>query len=262
MVLIDDDTNADVLFPAGFGRGHDPDQVVKEMFAPPTDIKLVPRSEWSARCRERAEQRTGLRFLRGIGDGGRRIPSLDQNGQGYCWAYSTGMAIMMARLGAGQPYVRLSPHAVACKIKGFRDQGGWCGLSAQFARETGFPDESVWPQKSMSRTHDTAATWANAAKHRITLDYADLTRSVWEQNLTLDQLASVLLTNQGACMVDFNWWGHSVCAIDFIEVEPGSFGLVILNSWTDQWGDAGIGVLRGSRMVPDGAIAVRAVTAG
>lgn len=263
MFIIDDSTSTSVTHPTAFGRGHDPAQAVPGEFrALPSSIQLVPRSEWSARCRERAEQKSGLRFLRNIGANGARMPSLDQNGQGYCWAYSLGMAIMMSRLGAGQPYVRLSPHAVACKIKGFRDEGGWCGLSAKFARETGFPDESVWPQKSMSRAHDNAATWENAKKYQVTHDFADLSRSVWDQSLTLDQVATLLLTNVGPVVTDFNWWGHSVCAIDFIEVEAGSFGLVIINSWTDGWGDAGIAVLRGNKMVPDGAIGLISPMAG
>lgn len=267
MFIIDDGTGSDVTHDPQHMRGavprdfsSDPPETFRAL---PSEITIIPRSEWSARCRERAQLRSGLRFLRETGlPDGKRIPSLDQNGQGYCWAYSTGMAIMMARLGARQPYKRLSPHAVACKIKNFRDEGGWCGLSAKFARETGFPDESVWPQKSMSSAYDNAATWENAAKYKTTFEYADLTRNVWDHKLTLDQLVSVLLTNQGAAMCDFNWWGHSVCAIDFVEVEAESFGLVIINSWTDGWGDNGIAVLRGNRMIPDGCIALVGATPG
>jgi hypothetical protein len=266
MFIIDDSTTTAVTHDPQFMRGAVPRDYATDpsdtFRALPSEITVIPRSEWSARCKERADLKSGLRFLRDVGANGSRIPSLDQNGQGFCWAYSTGMALMMARLGARQPYKRLSPHAVACKIKGFRDEGGWCGLSAKFARETGYPTEEFWPQKSMSRSHDTAATWADAAKYKTAFDYADLTKGVWENNLTIDQLASVLLTNQGAAMVDFNWWGHSVCAIDFIEVEAGSFGLVILNSWTDGWGDAGIAVLRGQKMLPDGCVAIVNATAG
>jgi hypothetical protein len=42
-----------------------------------------------------------------------------------------------------------------------------------------------------------------------------------------------------------------------VEVEPGSFGIEILNSWTDSWGQKGAGILRGSKGVPDGAVATR-----
>jgi hypothetical protein len=56
---------------------------------------------------------------------------------------------------------------------------------------------------------------------------------------------------------DFNWWGHSVGGIRLVKVEAGSYGRKIRNSWTDSWGDRGFGILRGSKAVPDGAIAVR-----
>ena len=61
-------------------------------------------------------------------------------------------------------------------------------------------------------------------------------------------------------VVDLNWWGHSICAMDPVEVEPGSFGIRILNSWSDKWGDLGEAVLRGSKAHPDGSVAPRVVT--
>lgn len=255
-ILIDDDTPSDVLFPAAFGRGAVPRDYAThppEMFAPPSDIPLRHRSEWSDRIKEKEREKSNLSDLRGS------VPSLDQNGQGFCWAYSVAATVIVQRMAAGLPYVRLSAHAVACKIKGFRDEGGWCGLSAQFARETGYPSVAAWPEKSMARQYDTPATWADAAKHRITEDWVDLTRPVYGQNLTFDMLVSLLLSNV-PCAVDFNWWGHSVCAVDAVEVEPGSFGIRIWNSWADSWGDRGMGVLRGSKAVPDGAVATRTVT--
>jgi hypothetical protein len=63
------------------------------------------------------------------------------------------------------------------------------------------------------------------------------------------------------CAVDFNWWGHSVCAIRLVRVEAGSYGLGIDNSWTDSWETKGYGILRGQKAVPDGAIAVRTTVA-
>lgn len=260
--IIDDSTSPDLLFPASHSRGYverdfriDP----VEMFANPSDMKLIDKSEWSARIKERKEQKSGLRDIRKTMANGAKHKSLDQNGQGYCWAYSIGSVIMFARGKNNLPYQRLSPHAVACKIKNFQDQGGWCGLSAKFARETGYPTEQFWPQKSMARGNDNAATWADAAKHKITNDWVDLAKPVYDQNLTFGQVVTRLLNNDPVA-VDFNWWGHSVCAIDVDEVEPGSFALVIINSWTDQWGDEGEGLLRGNKALPDGAVAVSSVT--
>ncbi len=226
----------------------------REMFAPPSQLQIIPQSEWRDRLKEKVARKAELSDIRGD------VPSLDQNGQGYCWVYSVGATIMIRRLASGQKYVRPSPHAVACKIKGFRDEGGWCGLGAKFGRDVGFPDESVWPQKSMDRSLDNPETWKNAAKYKITDDWVDLAAAVYDQNLSFAMIATCLLLNN-PCAVDFNWWGHSVCALDLVEVEANSWGIRILNSWTDGWGQRGMGVLRGRQAIPNGAVCTRGVIA-
>lgn len=222
----------------------------KEMFDPPSEIKLIPRSEWSDRIKEQAAQKARLSDVRGD------IPALDQNGQGFCWAYSTTGCVQLLRAANNQPYVRLSAHAIGCKVKNFRDEGGWAGLSAKFHKEYGCPSIEKWAEKSMSRSNDTPQTWENAALHKVTEDWIDLTRDVYDQNLSFDQVGTCLLLGI-PCATDFNHWSHSVCAMDLVEVEPGSFGLLILNSWTNNWGDRGMGILRGSKAIPDGAVALR-----
>jgi len=266
--IIDDETApklVDQLNPPGFGHGYDPLQKAANpmpMLAPPDQIKLIPRGEWSERIKERKKQKATGRDMKARMNGGKKHVSLDQNGQGYCWGYSNTHVAMYCNAQANKPYKRLSAHAVCCVIKGFRDEGGWCGLSAKFIRERGIPSVDKWPEKSMSRSHDTAATWEDARANVVTEDWVDLTRAVYDQSMTFDMVASVLLSGGGFVAVDFNWWAHSVCAIDVVEVEPGSFGLDIQNSWTDGWGEDGCGVLRGARAIPDGAVCTRVVTGG
>jgi hypothetical protein len=174
-----------------------------------------------------------------------------------CWAYSTTRTVEYVRAIQNLPYVALSAHSVGCVVKGFRDEGGWCGLSAEYIRAKGVVPESLWPAKSMSRSHNTAANWEEAAKYRITEDFVDLARPVYDQNLTFAQMVSCLLQNV-PCVGDFNWWGHSVCAVDVDEMD-GEVVLDIDNSWTPGWGDNGTGKLRGSKKIPDGAVATRSV---
>lgn len=253
--IIDDSTSNDVLFPAGKGRGHDPEQVVKGMFAPPSEMTLIPRSEWSARIKEQEALKARVSDYR-------TWPSLDQGQVGYCWAHSTTGATMLVRSLMNLPYVPLSAYAIAATIKKGADEGGWCGLSAQFARERGIPAQSIWPQGDRNyRQHDKPETWESAKLHVVTEDYADLTVQAYDQNMSFDQVASWLLAGGGPCAVDFNWWSHSVCAMDVVEVERGSYGLRILNSWGDSWEDRGTSVLRGQKAIPDGAIGFRVVTA-
>jgi len=63
------------------------------------------------------------------------------------------------------------------------------------------------------------------------------------------------------CALDFYWWSHSVAGLDPEEVEPGSFGIRIWNSWTDGWSENGTAVLRGDKALPNGAVATRGVPA-
>lgn len=268
-LLIDDDfTDTDQLFsPIINGqkkaRGAVPrDYSVQptEMFAPPSEIKLIPRSEWEDRIREKERLKTRISDILLAGDKGKPIPSTDQNGHGYCWAYSTVGCVQAIRAINNQPYVRLNPHAVAAIIKNGRDEGGWCGLSAQFLKEHGVPSFEFWPEHSRSLSNDTREMRANAALHKVTEDWVDLTKQVYDRNLTFDQVASCLLSNIPVAG-DFNWWGHSVLLCDLVLVESGSFGIRSRNSWTDGWGDRGFSVHRGQKAIPDGAVALR-VTGG
>jgi hypothetical protein len=230
-----------------------------EMFASPSEMSLIPESEWDARFDEQERMQSSLEhiFLSGR-DGAPAFVNLDQNGDGYCWAYSTGHAIMMTRLKNNAPLIRLNPHATAAIIKGGRNEGGWCGLSAKFARENGYAVEGngpgQWPLHSRSLSYDTPALRVEMAKHKVSEEWVDLTRSVYEQNLTVKQLATCLFSNQ-AGPVDFNWWGHSVCAIRWVRIERGSWGPLILNSWKG-WGRYGLSVLQGTKGRPDGALSV------
>lgn len=222
-----------------------------EVFASPDEMELIPESEYDARIEEKEATKSRMSDLR-LG-----IASLDQNGVGYCWAHSTTHAVTILRLRNNQPFVPLSAFSVAAIIKKGRDEGGWCGLSAEFARNTGIAPQSKWPQGNRNYSQlDTPEMRAEMAKHRITEDWVDLRKQVWDRNLTMKQIFTCLLLNIPLAL-DFEWWGHSVCGLDMVKIERGSYGIRIWNSWSDSWGDNGMGVLQGDKCIPMGAIAVR-----
>lgn len=234
----------------------------EEMFAPPSTLTVYDPSEWDALYDAQEEAQSSLEhaFLRG---GGPAFTNLDQNGNGYCWAYSVGHAMMLDALLRGGEVPRLNPHATAAIIKGGRDEGGWCGLSAKWARETGYAVEGTgpgqWPLHSRNLKYDTPELRAAMATHRTAKDFYDLTRKEWDQKLTTKQVATCGFNNIPVPS-DFNWWGHSVCQVRWVRIEPGSWGPLILNSWKG-WGRYGLAVLRGSQAVANGAVAVLSTTA-
>lgn len=208
---------------------------------------------------------------------------------GNCWRHSpvSGHLLILAR--DNQPYVDLSAYAGACRIKNYRDEGGWGAQGTDDEVEYGSPTSEFWPQRSMSRSNDNPRTWEDAKKHRILEGWWDLAEAQYDRNLTFDQLATCLLLNIPV-VVDFNWWSHSVCAADLVngasmmgvsrnargkllrgkqfdlvwgmdDPVTGGFSVRIWNSWGDSWSENGMGVLTGSKCVPDGAVALRTATA-
>src|SRR5206468_3151790 len=134
------------------------------------------------------------------------------------------------------------------------------------------------------------ASLANAALHKVTAGWVDLASAPYDRNLTFDQVGTLLLSNVPV-VSDYNWWGHSVCAMDLVngtqmrdntrdpssgkkaalrvfdeiwgmnDPVTGGYGVRILNSWGDGWSDHGMGLLSSSKAVPNGAVAPRVVTA-
>lgn len=263
--IIDENTISDVAFPqnARFGavpRDYQIDPVsVRQQ---PSDLVLIPESEWDARYDEQERTESSLEhlYLRG---GQPAFQHLSQGQDGYCWAYSVGHAVMMDRLARNYPFVRLNPHSVAAIIKNGRDEGGWCGLSCQFIRENGIAPEGTgpgqWPKQSRNLQYHTPLVRENMKKYRIEEDWYDLGRAVWDQKLSTQQRATLGFLNIPVPS-DFMWWSHSVCQIRWVRIERGSWGPLVLNSW-DNWGRFGLGVLRGSRANADNAVAIRTTTA-
>lgn len=252
------------------------------MGAPVSAVSPIPRSEWPERLRDQIAAKARCSDLRDIGKGGQRIPSLDQNGRGYCWAHSTVSAALIGRAKDGQPFADLSAYAIACIIKGYRDQGGWNGESMKFLRERGCPTSEFWPQRGTSRSFDKPETWENAALHKM-LEWDDIP----EGNFDLQATYSLLGIPYA---LDLNWWSHSICGCDLIDgtasynagllrspsgklqtfaefeaewevAEYGAaFGARIWNSWGDGWGSAGMGPLTEAKARNNGAIALRVTT--
>lgn len=221
------------------------------MCAKPFDATLIPESEWQVRLDAQKAAKAQLSDIRNRGNNGQPIPSRDQNGKGFCWAHSGVSAHLALRAAMGEPYADLSAYAVACIIKGYRDEGGWGAEGVEWEAANGCPTSQFWPQQSMSRTNDNAQMRANAALHKVT-EWMDL-----EPANMKAQLVTCLLSNIPV-VVDFNWWSHSVCALDLVSLVP--FSIRIWNSWSDTWSENGTGILSGSKAMPDGALAPRVVT--
>lgn len=218
--------------------------------AKPFDLTLIPENEQQTRLDELVAAKAQLSNVRNTsGPNGGPIPSRDQNGKGYCWFHSGTSANLLVRAVNRQPYVDLSAYSGACIIKGYRDEGGWGSEGVEWQADNGVASSAFWPQKSMSRSNDTPAMRENAKLHRVT-EWMDL------EPRNKQQLITCLLVGIPV-VVDYNWWSHSVCAMDLVSLNP--FRIRIWNSWGDSWSENGTGILEGNRAIPDGQIAPRVI---
>lgn len=255
--------STDMLFPKGVEFGLVPrDYSVdpEPMFDPPGDMVLWDESDYDALYDEQEELKSSLEHVYLSGPNGTpAFENLDQNGDGYCWSYSVGHSVMIDRLVRRLKHYRLNPHSVAAIIKRGANQGGWCGLAAQFGEEHGYAIEGngpgEWPLHSRNLKYDTPELRASMKKFRIQEQWVDLTRQVYDRNLTMKQVATCGFNNIVG-PGDYNWWRHSVCRLRWVRIERGSWGQLILNSWPG-WGRYGLGVLRGNQAICNGALGVR-----
>jgi hypothetical protein len=197
------------------------------------------------RLQENRKQKAGLLELREANY--EILKSLDQDGLGLCWAFSSTKAGMYTRAKQHEVGIRLSAWYVAGRIKGWRDQGGWGAASLKFIVESGVPAESYCPE--YKSRYDTADTRANAALHKFTEWYD----GAEDPRLAQKQMVSMLL-RANPCVVDLNDMGHSMCAIDLQSIKP----LVVIydNSWGES-NDKGFYRGQGARARPDGLVIPR-----
>jgi hypothetical protein len=218
-------------------------------FAPAfPDSELVPESEWADRLAENRKTKSGLLDLREAHY--EVLRSLNQDGLGLCWAFSSTKAVMYLRALANEAPLRLSAWWVAGVIKNWRDEGGWGAASLEKIVNGGVPAESYCP--SYKRSYDTPECRANAALHRVTewWDGAEDSRAAQKQ------LVSMLL-KRTPCVVDLNAMGHSMCAIDIGSLNP--LEIIYDNSWGEQ-GEKGLYRGKGAYASPNG-LSIPRVTA-
>lgn len=250
------------------------------------DFPTIPRSEWSVRLSDMITRKARLSDIKRAA----RVPILDQNGRGYCWMHSGVACVQTARAVMNQPTIGLSAYSSACKIKNFRDQGGWGAQGMDFLVQYGVCDENTWPQQATQRTLDTPAAWENAKKYRVTAQLADMQTAQYNRNMAWEQYATLWLTGNPT-VNDYNWWGHSVEGVDLVEGQSlfnlcrdedsgklltleefelawgmddevtAGFGCRIANSWGEGWSEGGYGVLAANKAVPDGGVGLLVVTA-
>ena len=168
-----------------------------------------------------------------------------------CWANAPVYATQVVRSQQNQGLVLLSPASVAAQIKNYKNVGGWGREALEWIVERGIVPVSQWPANAIDRRYATPANLALAMQYRVD-EWTEL------KPRSLDQLVSLLL-RRIPVPVGYSWWAHQVTAIDALWLD-GEIAIRIRNSWGN-WGENGYGVLKGSRLLPDDAVAPRTALA-
>lgn len=225
----------------------------------PAGMKVLADAECLAAYAEQEANESSLmhRYLGDVNNPKPAFEFLDQNGFPDCWAHSTAHALMMARLKMNLPPVRLNAVAVATLLG--QTNGGWCGLSAKFAREHGYPEIGTgpgqWPYQSRKGSQTPELT-ANMALHKSEEDWYNLGKREYDQVLAKQQLKTLGVTD---CPVAADWmkFGHSMYFMRAVPLD-GDWHPLVLNSWKG-FGYYGLAVLY--KMWPDNAVGIRTVVA-
>ena len=213
------------------------------------DELLIPESEWASRLAAQQAAKSSLWDLREANYD--TLRSLDQNGKGLCWAFSTVKAVMYLRAIMGEPAARLSAWWVAGKIKNWRDEGGWGSASLAHIVSEGVPEESFCPSYRPPTNNEACSE--NAKKHRVT--------EWWDGSESREQNRKIMVTCFLLGMppvLDYNHMSHSMCGCRLVSVNP----LVVDcdNSW-GEGNNRGLLRLEGSKAIPDGLVIPRVTAA-
>lgn len=222
-------------------------------------IPLIPWSDMPDLIREKVAKKTQISDLRATGmPDGSKVPNFHQLNSNFCWCYSAVHGMMLNRVMSGMPFVRFSPHALACKIKGFANVGGWSAHAAEVLSERGCPTVAKWPHASFSRQYDNAETWKEAQLYRSVEGFIDLDAPIYDRNLTKQQTLTLMIWGI-PCPIDVMSMGHAMCGMDAVDAfpsksasDPDRYGIRVLDSYPND-----VRVLTGRSARPDNACGMR-----
>lgn len=215
-----------------------------EMRHSPDKLATYKRgSDWDAVYEEREKQQSSLlhMFLR---SGKPAFEHLDQGKFPDCWYYGPSHALMLACMRDGEPIPKINATAGATLLG--RTNGGWSVLALKDLGDHGAPmmgtGEGEWPKWTRDTRYNTPAFQATRQKHKVVESFYDIGSAAYDQSVTADQVFTLCANNLPGSG-DWNKHGHAMGIVDVVRLERNSWGVAVLNSWSD-FGYYGLAILR------------------
>lgn len=244
-VIGDDAPARHIEPPRGYGRGLDYSTKglgFGSVAQPFPEELLIPESDWQGMIQEMESTKTRISDLL---DACGWKPKNQQQTE-YCWVNAPTFCVEVTRLKQNESPVVLSPASVGAQITNYRNVGGFTKGALDWIATHGIAPASAWPANAISRQYATQDNLALAQRYR---------QNDWFV-LDLSNMAQIIscLLRRIPVAAGLSWWRHEVTYIDPVWVD-GAIGVRFENSWGEQYGAKGRGVLQGRRMYPDDACA-------
>lgn len=211
----------------------------------PEGFKIIPKNETASRSRDLVASGADLVSLTRRSK--RKIK--DQNGTNYCWVNCAASAIEYMREIQGDPYVELSPAFIGNLGSNFTNSGGYIENALEIAVKYGCCTTEFVSPNNMSRkwhNENKDAVFANAALHKVT-NWVNLGYARGSGSLN-DKVRTCLLQRMPV-VVALNWWSHAILYNHVFD----NFDWGFENSWSESFGDKGMGRLSEGKGSPDAA---------
>lgn len=210
-------------------------------------IDLIPREQWPDLIAEMEREESRISDLAKYAG----FKAYNQSYHSLCHSASLTGGLVLSRIAAGQPYVRLAPASLAGPTTGYQDVGWEIGGALHTATVRGCCSTEFLGEFELNRSkNESPEATANAALHRA-YEAFDL------DPYNFDQIGTCLLRRKPVivCLMRFPGGAHSVLFTDLLCVK-GRFGVRFLNSWDVTYGDDGYGTLDEQSARPDEAYIV------